>query len=99
MQISKLKMIRLVAGLTCAEMGHFIGIHPTQYSRLENQWDRRISATVNNRLVAALGEGFDFLMQPVEVGELEPIVRRVEKSVAASNDEMRWDTRSHRRNR
>jgi hypothetical protein len=64
-------------------MGRFIGLHPTLYSKLENNWDRRVNSVTNDKLVAALGEGFDFLMQPVEVGELEPMVRKAEKSVAA----------------
>lgn len=83
MKITKLKMIRLTAGLTCEEMAHFIELHPTQYSRLENNWDRRVTAATNNKFIAALGEGFNFLMQPVEVPELDPMVQRAEKSYAA----------------
>lgn len=87
MKITKLKMIRIGAGLTCEEMARFIGLHPTQYSRLENNWDRRVTATTNDKFVAALGEGFKFLMQPVEVSELEPMVQRAEKSYAAQKCE------------
>jgi DNA-binding XRE family transcriptional regulator len=83
MKITKLKMIRIGAGLTCEEMGRFIGLHPTQYSRLENNWDRRVTSDTNNKFVTALGEGFDFLMQPVEMVELEPMVKRAAQSVTA----------------
>ena len=79
MKITKLKMIRLAAGLTCEEMGRFIGLHPTQYSRLENNWDRRVTASTNSKFMRALGEGFDFLMEPVEFSELEPMVQRATK--------------------
>jgi hypothetical protein len=78
MKITKLKMIRLTAGLTCEEMAHFIALHPTQYSRLENNWERRVSAATNYKFITALGEGFNFLMEPVEVPELEPLIERVE---------------------
>ncbi len=78
MKITKLKMIRLAAGLTCEEMGRFIGLHPTQYSRLENHWDRRVTASTNSKFIRALGEGFDFLMEPVDVPELESFIERVE---------------------
>jgi len=80
MKITKLKMIRLTAGLTCEEMGRFIGLHPTQYSRLENHWDRRVTASTNSKFTRALGEGFDFLMEPVEFSELESMVQRATKS-------------------
>lgn len=83
MKITKLKMIRLTAGFTCEEMAHFIELRPTQYSRLENNWDRRVTAATNNKFIAAFGEGFNFLMQPVEVPELEPMVQRAAKSYAA----------------
>jgi transcriptional regulator with XRE-family HTH domain len=83
MKITKLKMIRLAAGITCEEMSRFIGLHPTQYSRLENNWERRVTAATNHKLIAALGEGFNFLMQPVEVPELAPMVQRAAKSSAA----------------
>ncbi|MDA8408563.1 MAG: helix-turn-helix transcriptional regulator [Deltaproteobacteria bacterium] len=83
MKITKLKIIRLTAGLTCEEMGRFIGLHPTQYLRLENNWDRRVTADTDNKLIAALGEGFNFLMLPVEVPELDPLIQRAEKSYAA----------------
>ena len=83
MRMTKLKLIRLSTGLTCEEMGRLVGLHPTAYSRMENNWDRRVSRKTNDRLVAVLGEGFDFLMEPFEVEELKPIIRRIEKSVAA----------------
>ncbi|MGC8659237.1 MAG: helix-turn-helix domain-containing protein [Desulfomonilaceae bacterium] len=83
MKVTKLKMIRLVAGLSREEMADFIELHPTQYSRLENNWDRRVTAATNNKFIAALGEGFNFLMQPVEVPELDPLIQRAAKSYAA----------------
>ena len=83
MKITKLKMIRLTAGLTCEEMGRLIGLHFTQYSRLENYCEHRVSDATNEKFIAALGEGFEFLMQPVEIAELEPMVNRARKSVAA----------------
>ncbi len=83
MRITKLKLIRLSAGLGCVEMGRLIGIHPSQYSRMENNWERRVNRATNDKLVRTFGEGFDFLMEPIEVSDLEPIIRKVEKSVAA----------------
>ncbi len=83
MRITKLKMIRLAAGLTCEEMGQFIGLHFTQYSRMENNWERRVTPATNDKFIVALGEGFEFLMQPVEVLELAPMIERAAKSVAA----------------
>lgn len=83
MRMTKLKLIRLTAGLSCAEMGRLVGLHATAYSRMENNWDRRVNRKTNERLVAVFGEGFDFLMEPFEIDELKPIIRRIEKTVAA----------------
>ena len=83
MTLTRLKAIRLSAGLTCQEMGRFIGIHPTRYSRLENNWEHRVHDATNKQLMSVLGEGFDYLMQPVEFPNLESIVQRVKKLVAA----------------
>jgi DNA-binding XRE family transcriptional regulator len=83
MKITKLKMIRLMAGLTCQEMGRLIGIHYTQYSRMENRWEHKVTPATNDKFIIALGVGFDFLMEPVEFSELEPMVQRAAKSFAA----------------
>jgi DNA replication protein DnaD len=64
-------------------MGRLIGMHPSQYSRIRNNLERRVNQAKNEKLVRLFGEGFDFLMEPVEVEEIEHMVRRMEKTVAA----------------
>ena len=75
---TKLKAIRLALGLTGTEMAELIGIDLSRYSRFENRWETRATKKTNERFIRALGEGFDFLMEPADIPPgLEKPLKRV----------------------
>lgn len=81
-RFTRLKALRLTLGLSSEQMADFIGIDKTRYSRIENFWEVRATRKLNERFVSALGEGFDFMVEPVELPELEVISQRIQQRVA-----------------
>ncbi len=81
-RFTRLKALRLMLGLSNEQMAELIGIDKSRYSRLENYWETRASRKLNEKFVAAVGEGFDFLMMPAIEPEVAPLTEQLRERVA-----------------
>lgn len=77
MRITKMRALRLKHGVSQKSMADVIGIKQSTLCRLEMGWYARVTDEVNEKLIRVFSEGFDSLIEIVEVEDPEAIVERI----------------------